>query len=70
MRDAVTRQLHGVEIKSSEGAFTRFDEAARQQFAGDRWINENGADVVGYWKEQGLDRVESSSKILWTGRNP
>jgi filamentous hemagglutinin len=70
VRDASGR-LHGIEIKSSESAFTRFDEAVRQQLANDRWINQYGADVVGPWRtERGLDRIDSSTKILWTGVNP
>jgi hypothetical protein len=63
LRDPGTNELWGVEIKSSEGAFNRFDRAARQQFAADRWVTEFGADVVG--QNADLGRIRGSYKILW-----
>ena len=63
LRDPGTNELWGIEIKSSEGAFNRFDAPARQQFAADRWVNEYGANVVG--KNAELGRMTGSYKILW-----
>jgi RHS repeat-associated protein len=65
LRDRTTGAIHGVEVKSSQNAFEKFDEAARQQFAADRWVNRWGADAVGQYK--GV-RIEGSSKILWDMR--
>jgi len=59
LRNPLTNDLQAIEIKSSLAAFNRFDAAARQQFAADRWINQYGAQSVLGW-------VESSMKILWT----
>jgi hypothetical protein len=56
---------YGVEVKSSLNALNRNDAAARQQFAADRWINQYGANVVGSWRDQGLERIEGTIKILW-----
>ena len=53
---------YGVEVKSSVGAFTRNDAPARQQFAADRWINQNGA--VGIGKDKDIV-ISGTSKILW-----
>ena len=53
----------GVEIKSSRAAFSRFDKAARQQFAADRWLNtEGGLQAVGKNKDLFID---NTIKILW-----
>lgn len=53
----------GVEIKSSGSAFGRFDAAARQQFAADRWLNsQGGSQAIG--KQQGLV-IDSAIKVLW-----
>jgi hypothetical protein len=51
----------GFEIKSSEGAFTRWNS---QQFAADRWINmqDNGATAIG--KQLNLN-IQGSVKVLW-----
>jgi hypothetical protein len=68
LRDPATGALQGVEVKSSVGAFNRFDAAARQQFAADRWVNQYGADAVG--QNASLGRIQGSSKILWTGKAP
>lgn len=66
LRSPATGELQGVEIKSSMGAFNRFDAAARQQFAADRWVNRYGADIVG--QNASLGRIQGASKILWTGQ--
>jgi hypothetical protein len=65
LRDRMTGAVHGVEVKSTQSAFEKFDEAARQQFAADRWVNRWGAEAVGRFK--GL-RIEGSSKLLWEQR--
>lgn len=57
-----TGSIGGIEIKSSLGAFNRFDAAARQQFSADRWINTFGATSVG---EQSGITINSTIKILW-----
>jgi len=66
LRNRSTGVASGVEIKSSAGAFNRFDKAARQQFAADRWINmQGGAEAVGRFK--GLE-IESTIKMLWQAK--
>jgi hypothetical protein len=55
-------EIGGVEIKSSLGAFDRFDAAARQQFSADRWINTFGGTSVG---EQSGITINNTIKILW-----
>jgi YD repeat-containing protein len=55
---------HGVEIKTSAGAFDRNDADARQQFAADRWINTQGDGVRGIGQNSGL-LISTTSKILW-----
>lgn len=62
LRNLETGQVGGVEVKSSLGAFNRFDAAARQQFAADRWINQFGAEAVG--QNAGL-RIDNTIKLLW-----
>jgi len=63
LRNPLTRATSGIEIKSSMGAMDRWDAAARQQFAADRWINSNGgATAVG---GKGPIRIDSTYKILW-----
>lgn len=62
LRNLETGKVGGIEIKSTKGAFDRFDKAARQQFAGDRWINTHGADAVGQF--EGLS-IDHTMKILW-----
>lgn len=57
-----TSEIGGVEIKSSLGAFERFDAAAQQQFSADRWINTFGAQGVGRSKDIFID---NTVKILW-----
>jgi RHS repeat-associated protein len=64
IRDPETGLYYGVEIKSTQGAFDRFDAAARQQFAGDRWINQWGGQVFGQWAGR-IPRIEGTCKILW-----
>ncbi|WCJ57960.1 hypothetical protein NXS98_09485 [Fontisphaera persica] len=59
--------IGGVEIKSSVGAFNRFDRAARQQFSADRWINTYGATSVG---EQSGITINNTIKILWPAPAP
>jgi hypothetical protein len=63
IRDRATGAITGVEIKSSQSAFKRFDEAARQQFAADRWLRtQGGLDATG--NNKGLF-IEDAIKILW-----
>jgi hypothetical protein len=63
LRDPRTLRTSGIEIKSSAGAMDRWDAAARQQFAADRWINMNGgATSVG---GKGGIAIESTYKIQW-----
>jgi RHS repeat-associated protein len=63
IRNPQTGMVSGVEIKSSRSAFERFDPPARQQFAGDRWLrNEGGLDATG--KAEGLF-IDDAVKILW-----
>ena len=62
LRNRSTLKSTAIEIKSSESAFERFDEAARQQFAADRYVNRYGADAVGRFKGT---RIEETAKILW-----
>lgn len=62
LRNLDTGNVGGVEIKSTVGAFERFDRAARQQFSADRWINTHGADAVGQF--EGLS-IDNTLKILW-----
>jgi hypothetical protein len=62
-----TGLVGGVEIKSSLGAFNRFDQAARQQFSADRWINTYGATSVG---EQSGITINNTIKILWPAPAP
>ena len=63
LRDPETRQVHGFEIKSSRAAFDRFDQAARQQFAADRWLNQaGGAQALGKYKDREIHRA---TKLLW-----
>jgi len=57
-----TGGVGGVEIKSSLGAFERFDAPARQQFSADRWINSFGAQGTGRYKDIFID---NTIKILW-----
>ena len=54
----------GIEIKSSMEAMDRWDAAARQQFAADRWINmlEEGATSIGMKYNI---TITSTYKILW-----
>ncbi len=55
--------ITGVEIKSSQHAFQRFDAAARQQFAADRWLRMNGGlNAMG--NNKGLF-IEDCIKISW-----
>jgi hypothetical protein len=63
IRDPVSGRILGVEVKSSVDAFLRNDEAARQQFAADRWLNrEGGLDAIG--KGKGI-HIDEAIKILW-----
>lgn len=63
VRNRVTGAVTGVEVKSSQKAFERFDEPARQQFAADRWLNrEGGLEAVG--KNKGMF-IDNSIKSLW-----
>lgn len=63
LRNRQTGTATGVEIKSSRAAFNRFDEAARQQFAADRWLtNEGGLEAIG--KAKGVF-IEDVVKTLW-----
>ncbi len=63
VRDRATGAVTGIEIKSSRGAFHRFDGPARQQFAADRWLREQGGlHAVGGAK--GLF-IDDAVKILW-----
>jgi RHS repeat-associated protein len=51
----------GFEIKSSRGAFTRWDS---QQFSADRWINMNNG-AMGIGKQLGL-QINGAVKVLWS----
>ncbi len=63
LKDPETKLIHGIEIKSSQAAFDKFDRAARQQFAADRWLNSRkGAEAVG--EGAGL-WIENATKVLW-----
>ena len=62
IRSLESGDVYGIEIKSSESAFNRFDQPARQQFAADRWVNQHGAEAVG--KVKGTE-IDSAVKILW-----
>jgi len=63
LRNRQTRVVTGVEIKSSKAAMARFDKAARQQFAADRWLNtRGGATAVGKLKDT---KINDTIKILW-----
>jgi hypothetical protein len=62
-RDPATGTLHGVEIKSSPGAFRRFD---RLQYNADRWVNEHGAEIIG----ANAGRIETAIKIQWQAPSP
>jgi pantothenate kinase type III len=55
--------ITGVEIKSSAAAFARFDAAARQQFAADRWVNLYGASTIG--KNSWMGVIDNTIKLLW-----
>jgi hypothetical protein len=63
LRNKTTGEVGGIEIKSSMEAFNRFDEAARQQFAADRWINTGGAQGVGAASGEVLNYT---MKIQWS----
>jgi hypothetical protein len=66
LRNQQTGAVTGVEIKSSEAAFTRFDAPARQQFAADRWLNaRGGAEAVGKLKGT---QIDDAIKILWEAK--
>jgi hypothetical protein len=66
VRNQATGAVTGVEIKASRSALDRFDAAARQQFAADRWLRQNGGlDAVG--KGNGFF-IEDCIKILWEVR--
>lgn len=63
IRNRATGAVTGVEIKSSQSSFRRFDKHARQQFAADRWLrSQGGLDAVG--KAKGLF-IPNAIKILW-----
>jgi hypothetical protein len=63
LRNRQTLEVTGIEVKSSEAAFSRFDAPARQQFAADRWLNmQGGLEAVG--EHQGL-MIDSALKIHW-----
>ncbi len=63
LRDRTTEAVTAVEIKSSRSAFERFDAPARQQFAADRWLmNEGGLHAIGKADGTFIDDV---IKILW-----
>ncbi len=64
LRHPTTRAVTAVEIKSTRRAFSRFDQAAHQQFAADRWVNTYGADVVGKFKSS-IGSIENAIKIYW-----
>ena len=64
VRNPVSNELEGIEIKSSLGALDRWDAAAKQQFSADRWVNQFGAYAVGKWASIG--RIVNTTKILWT----
>lgn len=59
IRNPVTKEMSGIEIKSSRGAFERLDT---QQFSADRWINECGATASG--KYSGLS-INNTIKMIW-----
>lgn len=62
LRNLQTGEIGGVEIKSSQAAFDRFDAAARQQSAADRFVSRNGAVATGRF--EGVE-IDSAIKILW-----
>jgi RHS repeat-associated protein len=62
LRNPETGLIGGIEVKSSLGAFNRFDAATRRQFSADWWINKFGAEAVGQYS--GL-RIDNTIKILW-----
>lgn len=63
LRNPATNATSGIEIKSSASAMDRWDAAARQQFAADRWINMNGgATSIG---GKGGITIESTYKLQW-----
>jgi len=63
LRIRQTGSVHGIEVKSSDAAFDRFDGPARQQFAADRWLNRQaGVNAIG--KHEGI-QIQSATKLLW-----
>jgi hypothetical protein len=62
LRNPRTQAVGGIELKSSLSAFKRFDGPARQQFAGDWWINRFGGEAIGRF--EGL-QIDYTIKILW-----
>lgn len=59
--------FHGIELKATRGAMNRWSWEARQQSAGDRWMNgRGGAETVGVWRERNLLRVDTATKIQWS----
>jgi RHS repeat-associated protein len=57
LRNPTTGQIGGVELKSSLGAFNRFNPG---QFAKDAWINSYGATSV-----DGTLQIQNTIKLLW-----
>jgi hypothetical protein len=63
LRSQSTGGVSGIEIKSTPGAMSRWDAAARQQSAADRWVNLYGSQVIGV--NEGIGTISSTCRVFW-----
>lgn len=66
LRNVTTKEVTAVEIKSSMAAFNRWDAAARQQFAADRYVKQFSAEAIGKGKRIGV--IQDIIKVVWKAK--